>query len=138
MFDVRRILFAFSTNRYLPLWMMPLIGASMIIQMAGSNTLLQTLAEDDKRGRIMAMFTMCFMGTVPIGSLLCGLAAGYFGPQATVAGGGLICIAGALYFNRLRAGLQEMVQPIYVRRGILPEVATGVQTATAATERVAG
>ncbi|MDB5326244.1 MAG: protein of unknown function DitE [Phycisphaerales bacterium] len=138
MFGASLIVFAYSTNIVLSMCMMPLIGASMLIQMAGSNTLLQTLADDHLRGRIMAMFTMCFMGTVPIGSLICGLAARSIGVQATVASGGVICIAGALVFNRARPKLRPHVLPIYIKRGILPEVALGVDTATLATEHVNG
>ncbi|MGC4032648.1 MAG: MFS transporter [Tepidisphaeraceae bacterium] len=67
-FGVTLVLFSFSRNAALSVALMPIAGASMIIQMAGSNTLLQTLTEDQYRGRVMAMFAMCFMGTVPIGA----------------------------------------------------------------------
>jgi len=138
MFGASLIAFAFSTHVALSLALMPITGASMIIQMAGSNTLLQTLTEDHMRGRVMAMFTMCFMGTVPIGSLLCGFLADRISPQYTVAIGGLVCIIGAMVFQRVRPSLRPHVVPIYVKRGILPEVALGVRDATLATEHVNG
>lgn len=138
MFGTSLIAFAFSTHVALSLALMPITGASMIIQMAGSNTLLQTLTEDHMRGRVMAMFTMCFMGTVPIGSLLCGFLADRISPQYTVAIGGLVCIIGAMVFQRVRPSLRPHVVPIYVKRGILPEVALGVRDATLATEHVNG
>lgn len=137
-FGLSLVVFGYSTNIVLSICMMPLIGASMIIQMAGSNTLLQTLADDHMRGRIMSMFTMCFMGTVPIGSLICGVIAQHAGVQATVAGGGVICFIGAMVFNHARPRLREHVLPIYIKRGILPDVALGVDSATIATERVTG
>src|SRR4051812_11214122 len=84
------IAFSFSRSIWLSLALMPITGGSMIIQMAGSNTILQTLVDDDKRGRVMAFFTMCFMGMVPIGSLLSGTLATRIGAPHTVMCGGII------------------------------------------------
>ena len=138
MFGVSLIAFAHSHYPLLSIALMPLTGVSMIVVMAGSNTLLQTLTDDDKRGRVMAMFAMCFMGTVPIGSLIYGYIADRAGPENTVTVGGCICIVGAIVFNRIRPTLRAHVVPIYIKRGILPEVALGVRDATLATEHVSG
>lgn len=137
-FGLAIIAFSFSTVGWVSLLLMPIAGASMIVQMAGSNTLLQTLADDDKRGRVMAMFAMCFMGTVPIGALLAGWLAGRIGAPSTVFFGGLACVAGAAIFYFMLPGLRVHTRPIYVQRGILPSVADGIKEATIATERAAG
>lgn len=137
-FGITLVLFSFSRNAMLSVALMPIAGASMIIQMAGSNTLLQTLTEDEYRGRVMAMFAMCFMGTVPIGALITGGIAEHAGAPITVAAGGVICVVGAIFFNLSRAKLRPQVHEIYVRRGILPQVAVGLEEATLATDQAAG
>jgi MFS family permease len=123
------ILFSFSRNFYLSLALMPLSGCAAMLAMASSNTLLQTLAEDEMRGRIMAFFTMAFMGMAPIGSLISGSLAQRIGAPWTVRLGGLTCIAGAVAFAAVRPSLRELVIPIYIRRGILPQVAEGITEA---------
>ncbi|MFT3786797.1 MAG: MFS transporter [Tepidisphaeraceae bacterium] len=137
-FGVALVAFGFSRSIPVSILIMPIAGASMIIEMAGTNTLIQTLAEDHQRGRVMAMFTMCFMGTVPIGSLICGLVADHFGAPITVMAGGVMCIAGGIVFNAARPKLRPLVTPIYIRRGILPEIAEGMRTASTATDNIAG
>jgi len=126
MLGLALVLFSFSGNFYLSLALMPLTGCSAMLAMASSNTLLQTLAEDEMRGRIMAFFTMAFMGVAPIGSLICGSLAQRIGAPSTVRLGGLTCIAGAAVFAFIRPSLRELVIPIYIRRGILPAVAEGI------------
>jgi MFS family permease len=137
-FGIGLIAFSFSHSFWISLCLMPLTGASMIIQMAGSNTILQTLADDDKRGRVMAFFTMSFMGTVPIGSLVSGALATRIGAPRTVMLGGVLCILGAALFGRILPQLRKLVEPIYIQRGILPQVAVGIRDADTATQNVAG
>src|SRR4051794_13239501 len=132
------IAFSFSRSLWISLALMPITGGSMIIQMAGSNTILQTLVDDDKRGRVMAFFTMCFMGMVPIGSLLSGSLATRIGAPHTVMCGGIIVIIGAIAFLRPRPPLRKLVEPIYIKRGILPAVAVGIRDADVATHGVGG
>lgn len=98
--------------------------------MASSNTLLQTIADDEKRGRVMSFYTMAYLGTVPVGSLLAGALSSRIGAPNTVRLGGLCAIAGALWFAKGLPQLREAIRPIYVRMGIIPEIATGVQSAT--------
>lgn len=95
-------LVGFASSRWLPFSMVLLlpVGAGMLMHMSTSNTLLQTLAPDAMRGRVMSIFSMMFMGMTPFGALLAGFVARHVGPQITVAGGGLCCIAGALVFRR--------------------------------------
>jgi MFS family permease len=102
----------------------------MIVEMAASNTVLQTLVDDDKRGRVMSFFTMAFMGMTPFGSLLAGFLASKMGAPNTVLIGGLACLLGAGAFAKKLPALRELGRPGYVRAGIVPEVITGIQSAS--------
>jgi hypothetical protein len=98
---------------------MVVTGAGMMLQMAASNTLLQTLVDEDKRGRLMSLFAMAVFGTVPLGSLLAGTLANRIGAEGTIlAGGTVVCVAAALFLRAL-PGFRRQVRPIYVRMGIL-------------------
>lgn len=73
-----------------------------MIQLACSNTIVQTLIDDDKRGRVISFFMMAFMGTAPIGSLLAGGLADRVGAPRTLLLAGTCCLLGALWFARTR------------------------------------
>jgi MFS family permease len=122
------ITFSLSRIFLLSLILMVVVGLGMMMQMASSNTILQTLVEDDKRGRVMSFYTMAFMGTAPFGSLLAGGLASSLGAPNTLIIGGICCILGAVIFARQLPVLKSMVHPIYVRLGIIPEIASGIQT----------
>jgi len=98
--------------------------------MTASNTILQTIVDDDKRGRVMSFYTMAFMGTAPFGSLLAGALASKVGAPNTLLIGGIACILGALVFMRKLPVIRKSIRPIYIRLGILPELATGIQVAS--------
>lgn len=118
-------LISFSLSRSLPLSlvMMMIIGLGMMLQMASSNTILQTIVDDDKRGRIMSFYTMAFMGTAPFGSFLAGALAKLIGAPYTVMIGGIACILGALIFARRLPGLKRMIHSAYVRSNFVqPEI----------------
>jgi len=119
-FGVGLIAFALSRLFWLSLIFMLLIGFGMIVPMASINTLLQTLVEEDKRGRVMSLYTMAFMGMVPFGSLLSGSLADWIGAPGAIMAGGAACILGSFLFSRKLPSLREMVRPIYVKKGILP------------------
>ena len=104
---------------WLTLAVMPVIGLGLMVQMASTNTVLQTIVDDDKRGRVMSFYSMAFMGMVPLGSLLAGILAHFIGAPLTVILGGTCCIAGSIAFVRRLPALRELVHPIYVRRGII-------------------
>ncbi|MBN2426788.1 MAG: MFS transporter [Deltaproteobacteria bacterium] len=122
--------FSFSQSFVLSLLLMTLTGFGQMILLATGNTLLQTIVEDDKRGRVMSFFTMSIFGMTPIGSLLAGALAGKIGAPLTVFIGGMACLGGAAFFARGLPSLRKNIRPIYVRQGILPEIAVGIQTAT--------
>jgi MFS family permease len=130
-------LIGFSFSRWLPLslLLLALAGLGMITHMASSNTILQTIVDDSRRGRVMSFYTMAFIGVAPFGSLIGGALASRIGAPYTVMLGGLVCIAGAGAFARRLPELRRLVRPIYRQRGIIPELATGVQSATDAATR---
>jgi MFS family permease len=114
-----------STSLPLSLLMLLLVGTGGMVQMASSNTLLQTLVEEEKRGRVMSFYTMSFQGTAPFGALAAGWLAVAFGTthgeQFTIAiAGGLILVAAGVFLSRLPA-LRRDIRPIYVKMGILAE-----------------
>jgi MFS family permease len=123
------IAFSFAQELWQALPPLFVVGFAMMVQMASSNTILQTIVEESKRGRVMSFYTMAFLGMAPLGSLLAGSLADMIGTTATLKLGGLTCVVGSLVFATQLARLREMVRPIYVRMGILPEVASGLQAA---------
>ena len=134
LFGCGLIAFSFSRHVGLSLALMVVTGTGFMVQMASSNTVLQTLVREDMRGRVMAFYTMAFMGTAPFGSLLAGGLASRIGAPHTILVGGLACIAGGLVFARHLPRLRALTRPIYVERGIVPEAAQGLSS-TAATLR---
>ena len=133
-FGVGLVGFSLSTALWLSLLLMLVTGFGMMVAMAASNTILQTIVDEDKRGRVMSYFGMAFMGMTPFGSLFAGILAGWIGAGYTVLVGGLACILGAVIFGIQLPYLRTLVRPIYSRMGILPEVAAGVQSATDLTQ----
>ncbi|MCA1816272.1 MAG: MFS transporter [Acidobacteria bacterium] len=125
-FGVGLMAFSFSRVVWVSLLMMVVTGLGFMVQMAASNTVLQTIVDEDKRGRVMSFYTMAFMGTAPFGSLLAGAVADRIGAPHTLLFGGLGCVLGALWFARSLPALRREVRPIYVRIGVLPQVAAGI------------
>jgi MFS family permease len=119
LFGLSLIAFSASRTLWLSLVLLPFVGVGFMVQMAATNTILQTIVDDRFRGRVMAFYTMAFLGTAPIGSLIAGVAADRIGPQRTILLGGLACIAAGMWFMYRLPLLREIVRPIYVERGIL-------------------
>jgi MFS family permease len=130
-FGMGLIALGISRSLWLSLVLMLWIGGAMMIQMAASNTILQTIVDDDKRGRVMSFYSMAFLGMAPFGSLLAGALAHQIGAPRTVMVGGTICIAGAAWFASKLSVIRELVRPIYRTLGIIPEIAAGIQNASA-------
>lgn len=118
-FGAGLVAFSFSRVLWLSLLILPFVGAGMMVVMASTNTILQTIVEDDMRGRVMSFYTMAFLGTAPLGSLLAGFAADHIGPTYTVTLGGVACALAAAVFAARLPGLRVHVRPIYIERGIL-------------------
>ncbi|MCJ7508789.1 MAG: MFS transporter [candidate division Zixibacteria bacterium] len=129
-FGVGLIVFSSSRQIWLSLPLMSLTGFGMMVQMASSNTILQTIADDDKRGRVMSFYTMSFLGTAPFGSLLAGGLAGKIGTPQTLLLGGIFCILGAFLFTRQLSTLRETIGQAYTKKDAVLEVRRGIQGAT--------
>ncbi len=123
--------FGLSRNFWLSLMILPVIGFTMMQQMAASNTILQTIIDDEKRGRVMSFYSMAFQGMAPFGALMAGALAARIGTQETLILSGVICIAGAVWFARELPHIRTIIRPIYQRLGILPEAALGVDKVSA-------
>jgi MFS family permease len=121
LFGIGLIAFSLSHLFWLSLLFMLLTGFGMMVQMASSNTVLQTIVEEDKRGRVMSFYTMAFMGMVPFGSLLAGGLANKIGAPNTVMMGGVACILGSAMFAKKLPSLRKIARPIYVEKGIVSE-----------------
>ena len=119
----------FSFSRSLPLSMCVLLftGLSMIMHMASSNTLLQTIVDEDKRGRIMSYMSMCTMGMAPFGSFLAGSLSDVIGAPHTLMINGIACIAGALFFYSRLPVIRKAIRPIYVKMGIIKDLPIEMQ-----------
>jgi MFS family permease len=130
-FGIGLIAFSFSRYIWLSLPLMTITGLGMMLQMAASNTILQTIVEDDKRGRVMSFYTMAFMGTAPFGSILAGSLAKLIGTPYTIMIGGISCIIGAFFFARKLPELRKAIRPIYMKLGFYPqEISKGVVAAS--------
>jgi MFS family permease len=124
-------LMGFSQSRALWLSLLFILAAGfgMMTQMASSNTILQTIVPDERRGRVMSYYTMAFVGMMPFGSLLAGALAERIGAPITVLISGALCTGGAIWFATRMKGLRKVVRPIYIKLGIIREVAQGIQAA---------
>jgi MFS family permease len=119
-FGAGLILFGLSRVLWVSLLMMLIVGFGMMQGMAASNTIIQTLVPEDRRGRVMSYYTMAFVGMAPFGSLLAGGLAHWLGAPHTVMITGTVVILASIWFaTRLKAIRVEM-RPIYQALGILP------------------
>ena len=98
-FGVSLILFALSKSFWLSVFLLLPVGYFIMLQMASSNTLIQVMVPDELRGRVMAVYSMMFMGMAPVGSVLGGALSDRLGAPLTIALGGLAAIAGAIWFG---------------------------------------
>jgi len=114
--------FSFSRNYGLSLVLMVVTGFGMMQFTAASNTVIQTIVDDDKRGRVMSYYMMAYMGGSPFGSLLAGSLAPVLGAPGTVMLCGVGCVAGAVWFWFQIPKLRPIIRPIYEQLGILPVV----------------
>jgi MFS family permease len=92
----------------------------MMQGMAASNTIIQTLVSEEKRGRVMSYYTMAFVGMAPFGSLLAGSMASAIGAPRTVMINGVVVLLGAGWFFAQLPALRRTVRPIYEQMGIIP------------------
>jgi MFS family permease len=128
-FGASLILFSFSRSLLLSVALLLPAGFCMLIQMASSNTLIQTMVPDALRGRVMSVYSMMFMGMAPFGALSAGAIAHRLGAPLTVALGGATCIVGSLVFGSkwptLRGEARQLILAQGMRSGEPPEEMSG-------------
>jgi MFS family permease len=117
-FGVSLFLFSFSTWFWISVMLLLPAGYSMMLQMACSNTLIQSMVPDQLRGRVMAVYSMMFMGMAPIGALCGGALANRFGAPLTVAVGGIACVFGAIWFGRALPNLRIEARRLIIAQGL--------------------
>jgi MFS family permease len=127
---VTLVAFASSRAFWLSAVLLVVSGFALMLATASVNTVIQTLVSDRMRGRVMSLYAMAFIGVTPVGSLAGGALATRWGAPWTVAIGGLACVVLAVVFQPRLATLGDDVHRVAASRGVLPEVATGLQTAS--------
>ena len=125
-FGVGLILFGMSRSIWLSLPMMLVTGMGMMVQMAATNTVLQSIVEENKRGRVMGLFLMSFAGAAPFGSLFGGFMADRIGAAPTLECGGVVCCLGALLFLRALPEIGKEIRPVHEEMMIAADAEYGV------------
>jgi MFS family permease len=120
-FGVGLICFGLSHFLWLSMLMMLVTGFGMMQGMTSSNTIVQTLVDENVRGRVMSYYTVAFVGMAPFGSLLAGALAHLIGAPRTVIVSGAACILGSIWFSTRLKSIRQEMRPIYERLGIVPQ-----------------
>jgi predicted MFS family arabinose efflux permease len=111
--------FAFTHSFWITLAILAVLGAAMMLQMGCCNTILQSVVDEDKRGRVMSFFTMAFMGTIPLGSLVAGNIANHFGFHTMVFCCAVYCLIVSIILTIQLPRLRREGKPVYIERGLL-------------------
>jgi MFS family permease len=128
MFGVALILFGMSRTLWLSLVLMLFVGFGMLQAASASNTVIQTLVPEDKRGRVMSYYTMAFVGSAPFGSLLAGTLAHWIGAPHTVMITGAFVVAGSVWFTLELPKIRAVMRPIYQEMGLIPGAEIGLSS----------
>ena len=121
-FSIDLIFVSFVKSFWLVMFIIIISGFSMMLIMASTNTMLQTLVDDDKRSRIMSFYTMAFLGMAPFGSLIAGSFAHVFKVPLTLLISGCLCLICSLFFWFNLGKFRSLVRPIYLKMGIIQEI----------------
>ena len=98
--------------------LLAIVGFGILVTSVSTNMILQTIVDDDKRGRVMSLYTVAFLGISPFGAIAAGAVADRIGVAATLTAGGTCCVLAAIYLARRRADIATHVKPIYDRLGL--------------------
>jgi MFS family permease len=130
-FGISLIAFSFSRSLWVSALLLVPAGFFMMVEMAASNTLIQSMIPNRLRGRVMSVYSMMFMGMAPVGALIAGALAAPLGAPATIALGGAVCVAGGLVFSAglplLRGPARELIVAQQLAAGSPGEEATPLQ-----------
>jgi MFS family permease len=119
LFGIGLMCFGLSRTFILSMFLMLIVGFGMMQGLAASNTVIQTLVPEDKRGRVMSYYTMAFVGMAPFGSLLAGFLAHRLGAPHAVIITGAFCLAGSAWFTTQLKSIRKIMRPIYIEMGII-------------------
>lgn len=119
-FGVGLCALALAPNAWLAAPILFVVGLCMMVQLAATNTIIQTIVEEDRRGLVMGFYGVAFFGATPVGALVEGAVAHRLGAAATIFTGGAVCLVAALAFHRVLPSLRVHARPAYERLGILP------------------
>jgi MFS family permease len=111
-------LLSWSGRLYIALPLLAVIGFGILVTSVSVNMILQTIVDDDKRGRVMSLYTAAFLGMSPFGAVAAGALADRVGVAATLTAGGVCCALAALMLARNRARIRAHILPIYAKLGI--------------------
>jgi MFS family permease len=111
--------FAWCQVLWISMALMFVAGACVITIVTSTSTVTQMIVDEDKRARVMAFFTMSFLGMTPVGALLAGAIAHETGVEPVIAAGGAICVLTALGLGRRMPEFREHLRPIYLRLGLI-------------------
>jgi MFS family permease len=127
------VAFSAAGNLWLAVALLVPVGFAMMTQMAASNTLIQSMVPDALRGRVMAIYSMMFMGMAPVGALLAGILADRLGAAPTVALGGAFCIVGGIYLLWRLPGIRDDAKRLILDQQALalPQSPAGAEPAPA-------
>jgi MFS family permease len=130
LFGAALLAFSASTNLWLSLAVLPLTGVGFIVTIAATNTVVQSVVPENLRGRVMSFYTVAFLGTAPVGSLIAGFAAERIGAPVTIAIGGAACVIGGAWFYTTLPRLRALIHPVYAERGLLivPDADAGTKS----------
>ncbi len=126
-FGAGLIAFALSRHVILSLTLMFATGFTMLVQATSCNTIVQTIVEEDKRGRVVSLFATAYIGMTPFGNLLAGFLADRIGAPWTLILSGILCIAGGALFALHLPSIRKAIRPIYVQMGIVKEPPGDIQ-----------
>lgn len=129
-FSIGLIALAFSRVTALSLFVLVFTGFGIMAHMASSNIILQTVVDDDKRGRVMSLYATAFIGVTPFGSLLAGSVASAIGATNTLIASGVICVIASAVFWSRTPELVRLIQPICRKMEAGNDVVSGIGTAT--------
>src|SRR5665213_940396 len=118
---VSLILFGLSRSFWWSMVLMFGAGYGMMQQIVTSNTILQTIVADDKRGRVMSFYAMSVFGFSPIGSLIAGALASWMGAPYTLILGGVLCLCAAIWYRGRLPEIRRAIRPVYIEMGIMDD-----------------
>ncbi len=120
LFGTGLIAVSFAGSLIVTIAFLMIVGLGTMMHMASSNTIIQTVADDDKRGRVMSLYILSFSGFVPLGNLIAGSAANVFGVRYVVAFAGILTISAGVIFIFLLPKIRKHIRPVYIRKQIIP------------------